>query len=126
MTRSKGTLGGTGKAELAKAFARWLRGSGGLDHPGLVFFHSFEPGLPSFGLDGVVAAVGLRLYGPVFARLDPEPRVQAVLEALRRHRMLLVWDNFETVHSMPDPQGVTPPLAPSITGVSPSSRTMCS
>ncbi len=103
-------IGGTGKTELAKAFGRWLRDSGGLDHPSLVFFHSFEPGLPSFGLDGVVASVGLRFFGSDFARLDPDDRVQAVLEALRETRMLLIWDNFETVHSMPDPQGVTPTL----------------
>ncbi|MFP5289020.1 MAG: CHAT domain-containing protein, partial [Thermoanaerobaculia bacterium] len=96
-------VGGTGKTELAKGFARWLRDSGGLDDPGLVFFHSFEPGVASFGLDGVVASVGLRLFGSDFARLKQEERRHAVLEALRRYRMLLVWDNFETVHSQPDP-----------------------
>ena len=41
-------LGGSGKTELAKAFARWLQVSGGLDDPSLIFFHSFEPGIASF------------------------------------------------------------------------------
>ncbi|HEX5716908.1 MAG TPA: CHAT domain-containing protein [Thermoanaerobaculia bacterium] len=103
-------VGGTGKTELAKGFARWLRDSGGLDRSDLVFFHSFEPGVASFGLDGVVASVGLRLFGSDFARLGPQERRHAVLEALRRYRMLLVWDNFETVHSQPDPDRLTPPL----------------
>ncbi|MEE9148994.1 MAG: hypothetical protein V3U27_16535, partial [Candidatus Tectomicrobia bacterium] len=29
---------------------------------------------------------------------------------MRQHRLLLVWDNFETTHSLPDPTGATPPL----------------
>jgi len=103
-------VGGVGKTELAKAFGRWLRASGGLDHPDLVFFHSFEPGIPSFGLDGVVSAVGLRLFGADFARLDAKNRVEAVLGALRSHRILLIWDNFESVHSMTVPGQATPSL----------------
>lgn len=58
--------GGTGKTELAKAFARWWRDTDGLDDPAWVFFHSFEPGLPSFGLDGVAwhPAVRTGLHRP--------------------------------------------------------------
>ncbi|MEE8585430.1 MAG: tetratricopeptide repeat protein [Acidobacteriota bacterium] len=106
-------VGGTGKTELAKGFARWLRRTGGLDDPGIVLFHSFEPGLPSFGLGGVVGALGLHLFGPGFVREFPTPQAKrgAVLELLRRHRILLLWDNFETVHSMPDPAGLTPSLS---------------
>ena len=33
-----------------------------------------------------------------------------VLETLQQHRMLLIWDNFESVCSLPDPSGATPPL----------------
>src|SRR5262249_10649288 len=58
--------GGTGKTELAKAFARWWQASGGVDKREWVFFHSFEPGVASFGLDGVVTAIGLELFGPDF------------------------------------------------------------
>jgi tetratricopeptide (TPR) repeat protein len=104
--------GGTGKTELAKAFARWLRDTGGVDDPNLILFHSFEPGVASFGLDGVVTAIGLRLFGPDFIRqtTDAAQRRAVVLQLLRQHRMLLVWDNFESVYSMPDPNGATPPL----------------
>lgn len=103
-------LGGTGKTELAKAFARWLRDSGGLDRPDFVHFHSFEPGLASFGLDGVVTQIGLRLFGTDFVgRTDgSDQRRDLVLNVLRQRRMLLVWDNFESVYSIPD--DVTPPL----------------
>jgi tetratricopeptide (TPR) repeat protein len=103
-------VGGSGKTELAKGFARWLQATGGLEHPSLVFFHSFEPGVASFGLDGVVGSIGLRLFGPNFAQLGADERRHAVLQALKDHRILLIWDNFETVHSMPDPAGVTKPL----------------
>ena len=103
-------VGGTGKTELAKGFARWLQDSEGLDDRSLVFFHSFEPGVASFGLDGVLASVGLRLFGADFARLGPEERRHAILHVIREHRILLIWDNFETVHSLPDPTQATPPL----------------
>lgn len=104
--------GGAGKTELAKAFARWWRDSGGLDHKDWVFFHSFEPGLPSFGLDGVVNALGLDLFGPDFIGRTENAahRRKVILDALREHRMLLIWDNFESVRSMPDLTGATPPL----------------
>ena len=61
---------GTGKTELAKAFGRWWQDTGGVERPEWVFWHSFEPGLASFGLDGVIAEIGLAVFGPDFARLD--------------------------------------------------------
>jgi hypothetical protein len=62
--------GGTGKTELAKGFARWWRDTGGVDNPRLVLWHSFEPGVASFGLDGVITSIGLAVFGADFARLD--------------------------------------------------------
>jgi tetratricopeptide (TPR) repeat protein len=102
--------GGTGKTELAKAFGRWWRDTGGVDNPDWVFWHSFEPGVASFGLDGVITEVGLGVFGPDFAALEPGERRRAVQKLLEQHRLLLVWDNFETVQSMPDPSRATPPL----------------
>ena len=61
---------GTGKTELAKAFGRWWQDTGGVERPAWVFWHSFEPGLASFGLDGVITEIGLAVFGPDFARLD--------------------------------------------------------
>ena len=102
--------GGTGKTELAKGFARWWRDTGGVDDPRLVFWHSFEPGVASFGLDGVITSLGLAVFGADFARLEAPQRLDAVRQLLGRYRVLLVWDNFESVREMPDPAGATPPL----------------
>ena len=102
--------GGTGKTELAKGFARWWRDTGGVDDPRLVFWRSFEPGVASFGLDGVITGTGLEVFGTDFARLDPPQRLDAMKRLLEQHRALLVWDNFESVREMPDPAGATPPL----------------
>jgi tetratricopeptide (TPR) repeat protein len=102
--------GGTGKTELAKGFARWWRDTGGVDDPQLVFWHSFEPGIASFGLDGVITGIGLTVFGPDFARLDPDQRLAQIKRLLAQVRALLVWDNFETVREMPDPASATPPL----------------
>ena len=102
--------GGTGKSELAKDFARWWRDTGGTDDPRLVFWHSFEPGEASFGLDGVITSIGLELLDAGFEGLDPADPLEAVRELLADRRALLVWDNFESVREMPDPVGATPPL----------------
>jgi tetratricopeptide (TPR) repeat protein len=102
--------GGTGKTELAKGFARWWRDTGGVDDPRLVCWHSFEPGIASFGLDGVISTIGFAVFGADFARLDAAQRLEAVKQLLAQYRGLLVWDNFETVREMPDPTGATPTL----------------
>ena len=102
--------GGTGKTELAKGFARWWRDTGGVDDPRLVCWHSFEPGVASFGLDGVISGVGLAVFGADFARLEAPERLAQVKRLLGQLRVLLVWDNFESVREMPDPAGATPPL----------------
>ena len=101
---------GTGKTELAKAFGRWWADTGGVERPGWVFWHSFEPGLASFGLAGVISEIGLAVYGPAFARLDEDQRTSVVEQFLRERRALLIWDNFESVRSLPDPAAATPPL----------------
>ncbi len=70
--------GGTGKTELAKGFARWQRDTGGVSDPRLVLWHSFEPGVASFGLDGVVNGIGLEVFGADFARLEAPQRLATV------------------------------------------------
>ncbi|MFG2346140.1 CHAT domain-containing protein, partial [Streptomyces phaeochromogenes] len=103
--------GGTGKTELAKAFGRWWRDTGALDDVRGVIWHSFEPGVASFGLDGVINSIGLGLFGAQFAILDQEKRQILVEKTLVTHRLLLIWDNFESVHTLPDPTHATQPLA---------------
>ncbi|MEU4609157.1 CHAT domain-containing protein, partial [Streptomyces umbrinus] len=102
--------GGTGKTELAKAFGRWWRDTGALDDVRGVIWHSFEPGVASFGLDGVINSIGLGLFGAQFALLDRAQRQGVVEEALITRRLLLIWDNFESVHTLPDPTHATQPL----------------
>jgi tetratricopeptide (TPR) repeat protein len=101
---------GTGKTELAKAFGRWWRDTGGVDDAGWVFVHSFEPGVASFGLDGVITEIGLRLFGSDFAAQDADKRRAVVQATLAERRTLLIWDNFETVRSMPDRGDESGPL----------------
>lgn len=102
--------GGTGKTELAKGFGRWRRDTGGVDDPSCVFFRSSEPGIATFGLDAVVNQIGRTLFGTDFDRREPAERRAVVEKVVTERRMLLIWDNFETMHSMPDPSGVTKPL----------------
>ncbi|MFF3714193.1 tetratricopeptide repeat protein [Streptomyces phaeochromogenes] len=102
--------GGTGKTELAKAFGRWWRDTGALDDVRGVIWHSFEPGVASFGLDGVINSIGLGLFGAQFALLDRAERQGVVEEVLVTRRLLLIWDNFESVHTLPDPTHATQPL----------------
>jgi tetratricopeptide (TPR) repeat protein len=103
---------GTGKTELAKAFGRWWQTTGGVERSEWVFFYAFDPGLVSFGLDGALTEIGLRLYGPNFLvqTRDAPERYQLLLKDLRERRMLLIWDNFESVCTLPDLTGATPPL----------------
>jgi tetratricopeptide (TPR) repeat protein len=92
---------GAGKTELVKAFAQWWQQTGGVDRPEWVFWYSFEPGRVSFSLDNVVREIGLAVFGPDFALLNQQERLARVHEALSAHRMLLVWDNFESLRSRP-------------------------
>jgi tetratricopeptide (TPR) repeat protein len=103
-------LAGTGKTELAKAFGRWWEDTGAVERPEWVFWHSFEPGLASFGLDGVITEIGLEVFGPGFARLDAAQQIGVIERFLRDRRALLIWDNFESVRSVPDPSAATPAL----------------
>lgn len=102
---------GSGKTELAKAFGRWWRDTRGVDRLDLVFWHSFRPGGPaSFSLDGVIGRIGAQVFGAEFTTLDPEQREAVVRELLATQRCLMIWDNFESTHTLPDPGTATPPL----------------
>lgn len=98
---------GTGKTELARAFGRWWRDTGGAERPEWVIWHSFEPGVASSGLDGMIAAVGQQAFGADFAVHDAETRRRLVCDLLREHRLLVILDNFESVRSMPEHSAAT-------------------
>ena len=101
---------GSGKTELAKAFGRWWQDTSGVERPEWVFWHSFDPEETSFGLDGVITEIGVAVLGPNFAQLDQAERAAAVERFLRNRRALLIWDNFESIRSIPDPTVAAPPL----------------
>lgn len=91
--------GGAGKTELAKAFGRWWRDTAGVEKPEWVFWHSFEQG--EHKLAAVLDPVGVEVFGPAFHSNDEATRCALVVDHLTRHRVLLIWDNFEVVASMP-------------------------
>jgi tetratricopeptide (TPR) repeat protein len=100
---------GSGKSEFAKAFGRWWADTGGVSRPEHVVWRSFQPPVASFGVDAVIADIGLRLHGADFARLEPAVRRDVVLRNLRTERLLLICDNFESVHTIPDTAGAREP-----------------
>jgi hypothetical protein len=94
--------GGAGKTELAKAFGRWLRNTGGVGKPEYVFFYSFEPGAATSGLEGLINHIGRQLFrAGDFDQFGQSERRMKVEDALLANRMLLICDNFETVVNMP-------------------------
>jgi tetratricopeptide (TPR) repeat protein len=89
-------LGGIGKTELAIGFAQWL--SETQERAGGIFFTSFEYGS---GLSSVINQIGRILWGSQFSQLLIEEQQTKVLEYLRTHPCLLIWDNFELVAGFP-------------------------
>ena len=89
-------MGGVGKTELVCGFARWLDETQG--RTGGIFFTSFERGA---GLSHVVNQIGRVLGSDKFSQLMPEQQQAVVLEYLRTHPCLLIWDNFEPVAGFP-------------------------
>lgn len=90
-------VGGVGKTELACGFARWLVQTQGRDPHG-IFFFSFEHGV---GLSQVIGGIGRRIGGDQFDQLLLGQQRQAVIQFLREHQCLLIWDNFEPVNGFP-------------------------
>ena len=43
-----------------------------MDEPRFVSWHSFEPGVASFGLAGVITEIGLAVFGADCAALPPD------------------------------------------------------
>ncbi len=105
-------VGGGGKTELAKAFAHWLQVSSGFEGPLFVFYRSFEPGQPPFGIDTIANEIMAR-FGEAqayFAAGSAKRRAELLLQLLCRHRCLLIWDHFCNVASMTDPGKGAPAL----------------
>ncbi|CAN3978466.1 hypothetical protein KPATCC21470_1089 [Kitasatospora purpeofusca] len=94
---------GIGKSELAKAFGRWCRETGAVDGPDAVVLHAFETGAAGPVAAGVVERIGRRLFAPEeFDPLPPAERRAAVEQALTTRRLLLIWDDVDSLASDPE------------------------
>ena len=87
---------GVGKSEVALGLAAWLERTGG--RPEGVFYTNFDIGA---GLDKVLHEVGTALAGLDFGDLPAGPRRGWLIEYLRGHRTLLVWDSIENLAGFP-------------------------
>jgi tetratricopeptide (TPR) repeat protein len=99
-------MGGIGKSAVATAFSRWWRDTGGVDDPRWVVETSFTRGPQGFRdlLDHIGRRIDLSAPGSS-TREQWHAHVRGLL--LTR-RILLVWDGFETVGTMPTPDTVWP------------------
>ena len=87
---------GVGKSEVALGLAAWLEKSGG--RPDGVFYTNFDVGA---GLHKVLHEVGTALAGLEFGDLSAAARRNWLLEYLREHPTLLVWDGVENLAGFP-------------------------
>ena len=87
---------GVGKSEVALGLAAWLEKSGG--SPDGVFYTNFDVGA---GLDKVLHEVGAALAGLEFGDLSANSRRRWLLDYLREHQTLLVWDGVENLAGFP-------------------------
>jgi len=82
-------LGGIGKTTLASGFVRWLNDTGGMDG---CFWLTF---IDIRSAEYVINSMGSAIFGPNFLTAEIAQRIDALARALREHRLIVVWDNFE-------------------------------
>ena len=89
---------GVGKSETALGLAAWLEKSG--SRPSGVFHTTFDVGA---GLDKALHETGAALAGLEFGDLPAPARRRWLLDYLREHQTLLVWDGVENLAGFPTP-----------------------
>ena len=87
---------GVGKSEVALGLAAWLEKSGNRQDG--VFYTTFDVGA---GLDKALHEIGTALAGLEFGDLPATSRRSWLLEYLRDHRTLLLWDGLENLAGFP-------------------------
>ena len=87
---------GVGKSEVALGLAAWQEKNG--SRPDGVFYTNFDVGA---GLDKALHEVGTALAGLEFGDLSASYRRSWLLEYLREHETLLVWDSVENLAGFP-------------------------
>ena len=88
---------GIGKSEVALGLAAWLEKSG--ERPDGVFHTNFDVGA---GLERALHEVGSALAGLEFGDLSTGARRSWLLEYLRGHQSLLVWDSVDNLAGFPN------------------------
>jgi tetratricopeptide (TPR) repeat protein len=84
-------LGGIGKTTLARGFVRWLEDTNGLGDG--AFWLDFRE---IRSAEYVLNRIGEPLFGSNFGSAGVEAKLEALVKALREHRFVVVWDNFES------------------------------
>ncbi|HEY1048323.1 MAG TPA: CHAT domain-containing protein, partial [Prosthecobacter sp.] len=96
---------GQGKSSTAVEFARWYALTGGLGHPPIVLFSSFEQHLDLASLLNQLATPFLPLLEASNIHWhtinQPDKRRALVLQLLRQIPALWIWDNVEPVAGFP-------------------------
>ena len=87
---------GVGKSEVALGLAAWLEKTAGA--PDGVFYTNFDVGA---GLEKTLHEVGTALAGLEFGDLPSSARRSWLLEYLREHQCLLIWDGVENLAGFP-------------------------
>ena len=88
---------GVGKSEMALGLAAWVEKNGG--RPEGVFYTNFDAGA---GLDKALHEVGTALAGLEFGDLSTAARRSWLLDYLREHETLLVWDSVDNLAGFPN------------------------
>ena len=91
-----GTVG-VGKSEVALGLSAWMEKSGGRPHG--VYHTNFDVGA---GLEKALHEIGTALAGLEFGDLPAAARRSWLLEYLREHQTLLVWDSVDNLAGFPN------------------------
>ena len=88
-------LGGIGKTTLARGFVNWLAATGGLGQ-GCFWFSFQDIRSAEFVINDMVGT----LFGTNALAESLDKKTAALVNALREHPYLIVWDNFEVVRGI--------------------------
>ena len=88
-------IGGVGKTTLARGFLKWLFNTEGMDGCLWLTFIDIR------SAEYVINVMGYAFYGKDFLVLDIETKINAITKAVRKARIIFVWDNFEVTAGIP-------------------------
>ena len=89
-------LGGVGKTTLARGLLHWLGATSGLGEG--VFWFTFQDIRTS---EYVINRLVEGLFGTEAMTAPTAQKLEALIKTLKAHRVLIVWDNFESVSGIP-------------------------